>query len=265
MTMMPASGPWDRLRERLDGRALPPLGYGAFKIGRNQAIKYDASYDLPADRDAAHLLNTVVDMGMSWIDTAPAYGLSEERIGAALSTRRDEFILSTKVGEIFENGTSRYDFSSIGVRDSLKRSLERLRTDAVDFVLIHAPANDVEVLQQTDVVAGLLEARSRGLTRAVGLSAKSGEAAELALEWADVLMLEYNQEAVEMWSMIARAREAGVAVVVKKGLASGRLPAEQAIEFVLAEPGVQSLTVSSLTLGHLRTNLAIARRCRPNG
>lgn len=265
MTMMPAPGPCDRLRERLGGRALPPLGYGAFKIGRNQAIKYDASYDLPTDQDAGYLLNTVVDLGMTWIDTAPSYGISEARIGAALSTRRDEIILSTKVGEIFENGTSRYDFSAAGVRDSLKRSLERLRTDVVDFVLIHAPANDVEVLQQTDVVAELLEARSRGLTRAVGLSAKSAEAAELSLKWADVLMLEYNQEAVEMWSMIERARQVGVAVVVKKGLASGRLPAEQAIEFVLAEPGVQSLTVSSLTLDHLRTNLATARRCRPVG
>jgi aryl-alcohol dehydrogenase-like predicted oxidoreductase len=264
MTTMPVTDPSDRLRERLGGHLLPPLGYGAFKIGRNQAIKYDTSYDLPADRDAAHLLNSVVDLGMTWIDTAPSYGISEARIGMALSSRRDEVILSTKVGEIFENGTSRYDFSSLGVRDSLKRSLERLQTDAVDFVLIHAPANDVEVLQQTDVVAELLELRSRGLTRAVGLSAKSLAAAELALQWADVLMLEYNQEALEMRPMIERARATGVAVVVKKGLASGRLPADQAIQFVLAEPGVQSLTVSSLKLDHLRANLAIARRCRPD-
>ena len=60
---------------------LSPLGFGAFKIGRNQGIKYEQAYELPSDKDVSQLLNAVLDAGVNYIDTAPAYGLSEERIG----------------------------------------------------------------------------------------------------------------------------------------------------------------------------------------
>jgi HPt (histidine-containing phosphotransfer) domain-containing protein len=68
------------------------------------------------------LLNSIIDLGVNLIDTAPAYDLSEERIGKGLAHRRGEFVLSTKVGEIFERGESRYDFSAVGVRYAGSRS-----------------------------------------------------------------------------------------------------------------------------------------------
>ncbi|TXT24440.1 MAG: aldo/keto reductase, partial [Planctomycetota bacterium] len=83
-----------------------PLGFGAFKIGRNEKVKYPQPYDLPDDTAVERLLNGVLDAGINLIDTAPAYGISEERIGKFLSQRRGEFVLSTKVGERFTNGES---------------------------------------------------------------------------------------------------------------------------------------------------------------
>ncbi|MBM4007813.1 MAG: aldo/keto reductase, partial [Planctomycetes bacterium] len=82
-------------------RPVTSIGWGAFKIGRNEGIKYPTPYDLPSDETATRLIHAVIDTGIGVIDTAPAYGLSEARLGAALGARRAEIFLSTKVGERF--------------------------------------------------------------------------------------------------------------------------------------------------------------------
>ena len=56
----------------------------------------------------------------------------------------------------------------------------------------------------------------------------------------------------------AEARERGVGIVVKKGLASGRLPPEEAIPFVLAQDAVASMVIGGLNLEHIRSNIEIA-------
>ena len=78
-----------------------PIGFGSFKIGRNTGVKYPQAYELPDDDAVAKLTDGLLDLGINYIDTAPAYGLSEERLGAVLSGRRGDVVLSTKVGETF--------------------------------------------------------------------------------------------------------------------------------------------------------------------
>jgi len=236
------------------GLRVPPLGFGAFKIGRNQGIKYPAGYELPDDAAVSRLLNGVLDLGCTLIDTAPAYGLSEERIGRAIGHRRGEFVLSTKVGETFDDGVSRYDFTRDGVEHSLQRSLQRLQTDVLDLVFIHSNGNDRHVLTETDVVAVLHEWRDRGAIRAIGLSGKTVEGARAAMSWADAVMVEYHLDDTSHADVIAEAAMQGVGVFVKKGLASGRLPAAEAIRFVIGTPGVSSLIVGGLSLDHFAAN-----------
>ncbi len=234
------------------------IGFGAFKIGRNQGIKYPQAYELPDEQSVARLLNAVLDLGINYIDTAPAYGVSEERIGRAVAHRRNEFVLSTKVGETFQDGRSEYDFSRQAVERSVQRSLQRLRTDVLDVVFIHSNGEDLKILNQTDVVETLLRLKEKGDVRAVGLSGKTVEGAKAALNWADVLMVEYHLEDRSHESVIEEAAACGVGIVVKKGLASGHLPAEQAVRFVLSNPNVASLVVGSLNLDHLKQNLTAA-------
>ena len=236
------------------------IGYGAFKIGRNQKVKYPSSYDLPDDAAADRLLNEVLDLGVTYIDTAPAYGLSEERIGRALAHRRDEFVVSTKVGETFSDGVSKYDFSADAVRRSLETSLKRLQTDCVDLVFIHSDGNDYQVLDATDVVPTLKELKAKGLTQAIGFSGKHPAAASRALDWADAIMVEYHVNDVSHAEVIDEAARRGVGVVVKKGLAAGRLAPAEAIPFVLSNSSVTSLVVGGLNLEHLRANLELARK-----
>jgi aryl-alcohol dehydrogenase-like predicted oxidoreductase len=242
------------------GFSISPIGFGAFKIGRNQKAKYAAPYELPSDERVAELLNGLLDLGVNYIDTAPAYGTSEERIGRAISGRRSEFVLATKVGETFEAGVSRYDFSAAAIRGSIHRSLDRLKTPAIDVLLLHSDGRDAWIQTQTDAVPTLQDLKRQGLVRSIGLSGKTVDGARQALAWADVLMVEYHLRDRSHESLIAEAAARGVGVVVKKGLASGELPADTAIRFVLDNPHVTSLVVGGLSLDHFRANLAIAER-----
>jgi len=70
------------------GFEVPVLGFGAMQAGDPRL----------SEEHAARLLNHALDLGFTLVDTARSYGLSEERIGRHLSRRRDEFVLSTKVG-----------------------------------------------------------------------------------------------------------------------------------------------------------------------
>jgi aryl-alcohol dehydrogenase-like predicted oxidoreductase len=240
------------------GLPVSPIAFGAFKIGRNRNNKYPQPYDLPDETTACRLLNAVLDMGVTYIDTAPAYGLSEERIGRAVSHRRNEFVLSTKVGETFADGQSRYDYSANAVRDSIHRSLGLLQTDVLDLVYIHSQGDDAAILDETDVVDSLLNLKQQGLVKAIGMSGKTVEGARQSLAWADVVMLEYHLDDRSHEIVIAEAAAQGVGVVVKKGLAAGHLSPGEAIRFVLVNPQVDSLIIGGLNAQHIRSNVAVS-------
>jgi aryl-alcohol dehydrogenase-like predicted oxidoreductase len=242
------------------GFEVSPLGFGAFKIGRNQGIKYAQGYELPQMPQVQQLIDGLLRMGVNYIDTAPAYGLSEARLGQTLSPQREGLVISTKVGETFEQGVSQYDFTEAGVEASVRRSLARLKCAALDIVFIHSNGQDMSILQDTPAVATLQQLKAQGLIRAIGFSGKTVEGASASLSWADVLMVEYHLDDRSHEQVIAQAAAQGVGVVVKKGLASGRLPAAQAIEFILANPAVSSLIVGGLNLNHIQSNVEVARR-----
>lgn len=244
------------------GLAVSPIGFGAVKIGRNTGVRYPSSFALPSDAEATLLLNGVLDLGINLIDTAPAYGTSEERIGRAIGHRREEYLLSTKAGEQFQDGHSHFDFRGAAIRRSLEGSLRRLQTDRVDLLLLHSDGRDLAIMEETDVVGTLLELRDAGLTRMIGLSGKTPEGARAALAWADVIMIEFHRDQPSHSGVIAEAEAAGVGVLVKKGLGSGRLAAAEALPFALAPPGVSSVVVGSLSLEHLAENLAAVQGAR---
>ena len=196
---------------RLLGRSgllVSPIGFGAFKIGRNEGIKYPDPYRLPDQQAVDHLLNHLLDLGISYIDTAPAYGESEALIGRAVGHRRHEFILSTKVGEMFVDGRSTYDYSAESIERSVVRSLERLKRDVIDLLFIHSNSRDLEILEHSDAVPSLVELKERGLVSAIGFSGKTPEGAEASLAWADAIMVEYHLQDRSHDSVIEKAAQA---------------------------------------------------------
>jgi len=127
------------------GIDVSPLGLGTVKIGRNEQVKYPQGFEIPDDARVSDLLNLAWELGINFIDTAPAYGTSEQRLGLLLP-HPDEWVIMTKVGEIFENGQSRFDFSADHTRQSVENSLQKLKRDMIDIVLVHSDGNDMDVI-----------------------------------------------------------------------------------------------------------------------
>ena len=238
------------------------LGFGSFKIGRNQGIKYPTGYELPTDEECRELLDGILSLGINLIDTAPAYGIAEERLGKILSDRRHEFVLSSKVGERYHAGESTYRYGATEVQVSVEESLRRLGTDHLDLLFIHSNGDDLWILRETDTVTALQNLKQSGKVRAIGLSGKTVAGAEAALEWADVLMIEFHVNAISHRELMRKAHDQGVGILIKKGLAAGHLPPEQAIDFVLSEPSVDSLVLGGLNLEHFAGNCQIATHVR---
>ena len=122
---------------------------------------------------------------------------------------------------------------------------------------------DLDILERTDVSATLIMLKKEGLIRSIGFSGKTAQGTAAALAWADVIMVEYHLQDRLQESVIAQAAASDVGVVVKKGLASGRLNAGEAIQFVLRHPAVVSLVVGGLNLDHIRQNVYWASRWVP--
>lgn len=247
------------------GLTVSPIGFGAFKIGRNQGIKYAQGYELPDDDASDRLLHEVLDLGIDLVDTAPAYGTSEERIGRALAARRDDFVLSTKVGETWLDGAGHYDFSAQATDRSLDRSLQALRTDHLDVVFIHSDGSDMDILRRGETLETLQRRRDAGDLRFIGFSGKTVEGQLAAIDSGafDALMVEYHPLDVTQRPVLAAAEAADLGVLIKKGLASGRLPPAEAIPFCLEPTVVTAIVVGSLTPAHLAANLQIARQACP--
>ncbi len=241
------------------GLLVSPIGFGAFKIGRNEGTKYEIGYALPTEDEAARLLQEVLDLGVTLVDTAPAYGVSEERIGAALSARRASYVLSTKVGESFVDGVSTVDFSADAVLASVERSLTRLRTSRLDLVFLHSNGVDEEALARGEATCMLRQLRDAGRIGHLGFSGKTLEGHRRAMaEGFDVLMVEYHPLDRSQRPVLEEAAARGVGVLVKKSLASGRVPPSEAIPFSLTAPAVASCVIGSLRRDHLAACVAIA-------
>lgn len=250
------------------GIAVSPLGLGTVKFGRNQGVKYPQDFELPTDREVRELLALAFDLGINLLDTAPAYGLSEARIGKLLPNARHEWVIETKVGERFADGESHFDFSATGTRQSVENSLRLLKTDYLDMVLIHSDGDDVRILREEAVLDTLLTMQQQGWIRTVGISSKTVEGALLAYEFGcDVVMAAYNPVYTDELPVLEAAAAQHKAVLVKKAFASGHLdklgmssgnPVEQALAFIFAQQGVTSVVLGTLNPKHLRDNVAIA-------
>jgi aryl-alcohol dehydrogenase-like predicted oxidoreductase len=250
------------MRRRFEplGRDVSPIAFGSFKIGRNEGIKYAHGYSLPSAADARALLHGVCDLGIDLIDTAPAYGLAESRIGQALMARRDSVVIATKVGERFAGGRSECDFSRAAVERSLRESLQRLCTDRIDVVHVHSDGSDLAILRDGGAIGALDDARARGHLGVIGFSPKTVEGAMACLGDARIgsLMLEYHPRDTSMAPAMDECARRGIAVLVKKPLASGAIPPTDAIPFVLAHPAVTAAVVGSLRIEHIREITRIA-------
>lgn len=242
------------------GISVSCVGLGTVKFGRNQEVKYPSNFALPSDEEIVSLIDQAKSLGINLLDTAPAYGSSEQRLGRLLSDRKD-WVICTKVGEEFVTGKSFYDYSANHIRKSIERSLLNLNTDYLDLVLIHSDGNDVAIIESTDCLEALSKLKERGLIRAIGMSTKSIEGGQKAVDLTDAVMVTYNPTCSKDEIVIDHALTNRKGVLIKKALNSGHDcegGVEKSFEFSLNHPGVTSIIFGTISSAHLEANVQTA-------
>jgi len=133
------------------------------------------SYGVPDDQESLATLDRALDLGVTFLDTAEAYGpfTNEELLGRALQGRRDRAVLATKFGFRFEgNQLAGTDSRPRHIREVAEASLRRLRTDHLDLLYQHRVDPEVPI---EDVVGTMSRLVEEGKVRFLGLS-EAGEA-----------------------------------------------------------------------------------------
>lgn len=247
------------------GLLVSPLGLGTVKLGRDQGVKYPNGFSIPDDAAARRLLEQAHELGINLIDTAPAYGISEERLGPLLRGQRHNWVIVSKVGEEYANGISSFDFSPAHTRFSVERSLKRLETEHIDLLLVHSDGNDLAILRDSGIYATLADLKREGKIGGFGLSGKTVEGGLLALEQGDCAMVTYNLNEQSEKPVLDYAAAHGKAILVKKALASGHIclapgvdPVRVSFELLFSHPGVCSAIVGTINPLHLAHNVATA-------
>jgi len=242
------------------------LGRGTVKIGRNQQVKYPANFELPDDKSVTTLFELAQSLGINFIDTAPAYGSSEQRLGELLPNRYD-WVIATKVGEIFEDGLSRFDYSREHTIKSIEQSLRRLKRDVLDVVLVHSDGNDMDIINNTDVFETLQELKQKGLIRAIGMSSKTVEGGCWVVENCDVVMATANLDYDGERAVFELAEKNNKGLIVKKALQSGYADKashgagiDAAFAHIMNLPGVSSMIVGTIDPRHLKSNVELINK-----
>jgi len=176
---------------------------------------------------ADQVLETLLAYGINHIDTAASYGDSELRIGPWMERYRERFFLASKTG----------DRTYAGARDSVRRSLERLRVKQIDLIQLHNLVDEDEwetALGPGGALEALVEARAQGLVRFIGVTGHGTRVAAMHLRSLkrfpfDSVLLPYNFTMMaipeyaadfERLGVLCRAR--GVAVQTIKAVARRR-------------------------------------------
>ena len=224
--------------------------------------------------DAVELLNKALDTGINFVDTARGYGDSEEKIGMAISHRRDEFFVSTKSPAT----------TAEKMEKDIETSLKNLRTDRIDLYLCHNlryPENYETVMGPNGALQALKEAKSQGIIHHIGFSShrfhETMKAGILSGEF-EAVMLSYNilnDELVDE-EILPLARENDLGVIAMKPLAGGALAsapsdlklasesrgvgaitATQALRFVLANDAITLAIPGMTNIRELEENVAV--------
>jgi len=220
-------------------------------------------------KEAVPLIQRALDLGITYFESARAYGGSEAYYGSALKERRKEVFLASKSQDRTRDGALRH----------LEETLKKMRTEYLDLWLIH----DVRTTRDIDLIFGpngaikaFEGARQNRLIRFIGVSGHRNPAIlsrVLQLFPFDVVLMPVNPAEPHYWSFFTDvmrvANEKGMGILGMKTLSRGvcvKLFGEDGVEnflrFALSQP-ITAAVVGCDTIEQLEMNARIARTFEP--
>ena len=272
------------------GLQVTQLGYGAMELrGAPRGPVVD-------DAQAERVLRAVLDGGINYIDTSIDYGMSEERIGATLGSRRPEFYLASKCGCAVDPPPGErpdHVFTRDNVVAGVEQSLRRLRTDYLDVVQFHASPSPATLEQQGGLEA-LRDLQRQGKIRFLGISGTLPNLPDqIHMGVFDVFQIPYSALQPEHEQLISDAAAAGSGTVIRGGVVKGALAQDKdgttprgltadprevwdraqlddlldgagrnefILRYTFSHPHMHTTIVGTANLEHLAANLAAARK-----
>lgn len=262
------------------------LGYGAMGIRgpRTWGVR------VASESEADEFLNAVLDAGINFIDTSPDYGISEQRIGQYISSRRDEFYLATKCGCVYAQREGHLELDHVWKKDvlsgNIQTSLERLKTDHVDILQFHG--GEPDVLQSEGLIELVQDFQAQGLVKFIGVSTTLPHLpAFIEMGVFDTFQIPYSCLDPLHHDLITQAAEGGAGIIIRGGIAKGgpqaeiqratlndvwergglrdvlpqgMKPAELILRYTLSHPHCHTTIVGTCDPNHLAENLASAKR-----
>ena len=185
----------------------------------------DFAYGPADETEALATLGRALDLGVTFLDTADIYGLTENEklVGRGIAGRRDEVVLATKFGNVFRDGKRGVDGSPAYVPQACDASLQRLGVDHIDLYYLHRPDTSVPI---EDSVGAMAELVAAGKVRHLGLSEASADTIRRAVVVHPIAAVQSE------WSLFSRdiearvlpaCRELGIGIVPFSPLGRGLL------------------------------------------
>lgn len=236
---------------KANGADIPALGFGTFRMPGNEVLD---------------IVPQALRLGFRHVDTAQIYG-NEAEVGTAIQdsgVSRSDIFLTTKVW------VDKYARGSF--RASVEESLQKLKTDYVDLLLLHWPGSPVPLAEQ---VEGLNAVRDAGLVRHIGVSnfntSQMDEAARLSKAPLVTNQVEYHPY-LDQTKVLTDARRLGMSVTAYYAMANGKVPqdpllqdiasrhrktaAQVVLRWLIQQPDVVTLSKTS-TASRLQENFDI--------
>jgi aryl-alcohol dehydrogenase-like predicted oxidoreductase len=147
---------------------LTTIGLGTWAIGGGG---WEWGWGPQDDAESIASLKHGLDLGINWIDTAAAYGLghAEEVVGQVVEGRRDDVIVATKCGLVWDEGSTEVygRLTAESVRAECEASLRRLNVDVIDLYQVHWPHDEEHLEEGWSTIADLVQ---EGKIRYAGVS-----------------------------------------------------------------------------------------------
>jgi len=234
----------------LTGLVVSRMCFGALTIGPLQAR-------LPL-REGARVIRAALDRGVNFIDTAELYG-TYGYIREAVKGFNQEVIIASKS----------YAYTREGMQAGLEQARRELDRDVVDIFLLHEQESMLTVKGHWPVLEYLLEAKARGMVRAVGLSTHRVSGVEAAVQLPEIEVVHplfniaglgiHDGTREDMYRAITAAKGAGKGVYSMKPLGGGNLlhRMEEALAYVLAQPVIDAVALGMRTVAEVEMNLCL--------